>query len=453
MLNYIWLGLMVAAVVIAGYHNFIGAPTGTLKEMTDKGFEMARASVDLALGLIGIMALWLGIMRLAEKAGLIRLLARVMRPAMKRLFPDVPPEHPAMGSMLMNMAANFLGLSNAATPFGLRAMKELETLNQRPGTATNAMCTFLAINTSSIQLIPVTAIAVLVAAGSLQPYAIIGSAIIATTFSTIAGITAVKLLEKLPGYRLRPVTPEEAAATKPVTPTETASVATPDPEDARPMNWLGRIALLAFFLFFVALLVVISFPEKFNHTVPEAMLQQSPAVRVLNTVSLLAVPFMLAFFPLYAALRRVKIYEQFVEGAKEGFQVAVTIIPFLVAILVAAGMFRGAGGINLITNATKPVLDMVGFPSELLPISLMRPLSGTGSLGLFTELVKQFGPDSLIARMAGTIYGSTETTFYVIAVYFGAVNVRRTRHAVPAGLIADAVGIVASIIICRMMFA
>jgi spore maturation protein B len=181
--------------------------------------------------------------------------------------------------------------------------------------------------------------------------------------------------------------------------------------------------------------------------------QQNGFVRSLNTVSLLAVPFLLSFFPLYAALRGVKVYEQFVEGAKEGFQVAVNIIPYLVAILVAVGMLRGAGGVDLITKALKPVLDFILFPSELLPMCLMRPLSGSGTLGLFTELVKQFGPDSLIARTAGTIYGSTETTFYVIAVYFGAVSIKRTRHAVPAGLIADGVGMIASVIVCRMMFA
>jgi len=454
MLNYIWLGLVVAAVLIGGFHNLTGADTGTLKEMTDKGFEMAKTAVmDIALPLTGIMALWLGIMRLAEKAGLIQVLARAMRPVMKWLFPDVPAEHPAMGSMLMNMAANVLGLSNAATPLGLRAMKDLETLNPRPGTATNAMCTFLAINTSSIQLLPVTAVAVLAVAGSVQPYAIIGTAIIATTFSTIAGITSVKLLEKLPGYRLPPLTEAESA---PASNQRSESVAAPAAAATEspvvPMHWLGVGALGLFFLFFVVLLVVISFPELLNRPLPEAMRTQNGFVRSLNTVSLLAVPFLLSFFPLYAALRRVKVYEQFVEGAKEGFQVAVTIIPFLVAILVAVGMFRGAGGIDLLTKALKPALDLVHFPSELLPMCLMRPLSGSGTLGMFTELVKQFGPDSLLVRTAGTIFGSTETTFYVIAVYFGAVSVKRTRHAVPAGLIADAVGIIASVIVCSIMF-
>jgi spore maturation protein SpmA len=463
MLNYIWLGLVVAAVLIAGFHNLTGADTGTLKEMTDKGFEMTKVAVmDIALPLVGIMALWLGIMRLAEKAGLVQLLARSIRPLMRWLFPDVPADHPAMGSMLMNMAANFLGLANAATPLGLRAMKDLETLNPRPGTATNAMCTFLAINTSSIQLLPVTAIAILAVAGSVQPYAIIGTAILATTFSSIAGITAVKFLERLPGYRLPPLTNEEKKSSvgNDSAPGLAATFSPADGErdgargnNFTPMNWFGLGALGLFFLFFVALFVVISFPELWHHPVSAEMQRQNPFVRSLNTISLLAVPFLLSFFPLYAALRRVKVYEEFVEGAKEGFQVAVTIIPYLVAILVAVGLFRGAGGIDLITAALKPALDLVHFPTELVPMCLMRPLSGSGTLGMFTELVRQFGPDSLIARTAGTIFGSTETTFYVIAVYFGAVSVKRTRHAVPAGLIADAVGIFASVFVCRIMFA
>ena len=472
MLNYIWLSLVVAAVLIGGWHNLTGAPTGALKEVTGQAFEMTRVAVmEIALPLIGIMALWLGIMRLAEKSGLVQLLARAFRPVMKWLFPEVPADHPAMGSMLLNMAANFLGLANAATPLGLRAMKDLETLNPRPGTATNAMCTFLAINTSSIQLVPVTAVAVLVVAGSRQPYAIIGTAMLATTFSTVAGITAVKLLEKLPGYRLPPVAAGGAPAVEPgVSPggnggdgaglgisSDAGSggkmpPATAGETPAATLSWFGIAALGLFFLFFLGLFGAISFPELFHNPVAVEMQRQPPAVRLLNTLSLLAIPFMLAFFPLYAALRRVKVYEQFVEGAKEGWQVAVTIIPFLVAILVAVGMFRGAGGIDLVTHALRPMLDLIHFPAELLPMCLMRPLSGSGTLGMFTELVKEFGPDSLIARTAGTIFGSTETTFYVIAVYFGAVNIRRTRHAVPAGLIADAVGIVASVIVCRMLF-
>jgi spore maturation protein B len=198
--------------------------------------------------------------------------------------------------------------------------------------------------------------------------------------------------------------------------------------------------------------VVIGFPEWFGRSASPDQVGQGPMVRSINAISLLAIPFLLAFFPLYAALRGIKVYEEFIEGAKDGFSVAVRIIPYLVAILVAIGMFRGGGGIDLLTRWLKPALDAVRFPTELLPMALMRPLSGSGTLGLFGDLVKQLGPDSLVVRMAATIFGSTETTFYVIAVYFGSVGVHRTRHAVPAGLIADLAGIVAAVMICRLVF-
>jgi spore maturation protein SpmA len=450
MLNYIWIGLVVLAVLIGGWN-------GSLEEVSKAAFERAEFSVmKLALPLAGIMALWLGLMRLAEKAGLIQVMARVLRPGLRRLFPDVPPEHPAMGSMLMNMAANILGLVNAATPLGLRAMKDLETLNPRPGTATNAMCTFLAINTSSIQLIPATAVGVLAVAGSQQPAAIIGTSILATTCSTIAGVVAVKLLEKLPGYRLPPAAGgEKAAAGTPQPADGTRAIAgaheLTHSNEVAPLSWLGWLALVAFAGAFLWAFLRAAFPGLLGIETA-AVAKGNAFVRIVNAVSLLSIPFLLSFFPLYAALRRVKVYEEFVEGAKEGFQVSVMIIPYLVAILVAIGMFRAAGGIEVVTGWLKPALDFVGFPTELLPMCLVRPLSGSGTLGLFSDLVKEFGPDSLIARTGGTIFGSTETTFYVIAVYFGAVNVRRTRHAVPAGLIADLVGILAAVIICKRMF-
>jgi spore maturation protein SpmA len=447
MLNYIWLGLMVAAVLI-------GAANDTLDAVGKAAFERAEYAVmKLALPLAGVMALWLGIMRLAEKAGLIQVMARALRPVMRKLFPDVPPEHPAMGSMLMNMAANILGLSNAATPLGIRAMKDLETLNPRPGVASNAMCTFLAINTSSIQLIPATAIAVLAVAHATNAFAIVGTALMATVCSTIAGVTAVKLLEKLPGYRLAPPTEAElkekaeAEAAKPATETAVTTESS-----VAPINWFGWLALTVFGGVFVWAFVRIGFPEVFGKTASETLAKQNGFLRTINSLSLLSIPLLLSFFPLYAALRRVKVYEEFVEGAKEGFKTSIMIIPYLVAILVAIGMFREAGGIEMISNALKPALNAVGFPTELLPMCLVRPLSGSGTLGLFSDIVKEFGPDSLLARTAGTIFGSTETTFYVIAVYFGSVAVKRTRHAVPAGLIADLVGIIASIIICKMMF-
>lgn len=449
MLNYIWLGLMVLAVVIGGCQD-------RLKEIADKSFDMAKFAVlDTAFPLIGIMALWLGIMRLAERAGLVMLLARMLRPLMRRLFPDVPPEHPAMGSMLLNIAANMLGLGNAATPLGLRAMKDLETLNPRAGTATNAMCTFLAINTSSVQLIPVTAIAILAANHSANPSAIVGTSIIATACGAISGVTMAKLLEKLRLFRLPAVGTAEAG--RPAV--ETAS-GTVEPEKAplkeaaslQPLAWWGVAALSAYGLFFVWLLGRLAFPGVLGYGVPAEMAGQTTFVRVIGAISKISIPFLLSAFPLYAALRRVRVYEEFVDGAREGFDVAIRIVPYLVAILVAIGMFRAAGGIDLLSHGLAPVMRAVGVPPDLLPLILMRPLSGSGTLGVFAELVKNFGPDSLLARTAGTIFGSTETTFYVLAVYFGAVSIKRTRHAVLAGLTADAVGIAASIFICRMVW-
>jgi len=449
MLNYIWLGLVVAAVLI-------GAANDTLDAVGKAAFERAEYAVmKLALPLAGVMALWLGVMRLAEKAGLINVMARALRPVMRKLFPDVPPEHPAMGSMLMNMAANILGLSNAATPLGIRAMKDLETLNPRPGVATNAMCTFLAINTSSIQLIPATAVGILAINHALQPFAIVSTAIMATICSTIAGITAVQLLEKLPGYRLAPPTEAELKQKAEVEKAKPAmdTAAAVESTTIAPVNRYGWLVLAVFGGVFVWAFLRIGFPEALGRTASEMLAKQNGFLRSMNTISLLSIPLLLSFFPLYAALRRVKVYEEFVEGAKEGFKTSVMIIPYLVAILVAIGMFREAGGIEMITKALSRALNAVGFPAELLPMCLVRPLSGSGTLGMFTELVKTHGPDSLIARTAGTIFGSTETTFYVIAVYFGAVGIKRTRHAVPAGLIADGVGIIASVIVCRMMFA
>ncbi|MEI6279836.1 MAG: nucleoside recognition domain-containing protein [Verrucomicrobiae bacterium] len=427
MLNFIWLGLVVLAVLLGGV-------TGRMQEVSNAAFEASKLAVmNVALPLSGVMALWLGLMKLAEKSGLVEILSRALRPVLKWLFPDVPATHPAMGAMVMNIAANMLGLSNAATPLGLRAMQDLEKLNTRPGTATNAMCTFLAINTSSVQLIPATTIAILAAAGARNPTQIIGTAFFASCCSVTAGILAVKLLEKLPMFRLPP------------------GGLAPAPEirenEARRapglVRW-GTLALLVFAASFVYF--------GWRHALLPEMLARTPLVRFVETVSYLAIPFLVAFFPLYAALCRVKVYEEFVEGAKEGFQVAIRIIPYLVAIIAAVAMFRAAGGIALITRAVGPVLAAVSFPPDLLPLALMRPLSGSGATGLFAELVKSQGPDSLIAQMGATIMGGTETTFYVLAVYFGSVGIRRTRHAVPAGLCADLAGVTASVIICNMVF-
>ncbi len=437
MLNWIWLGLVVISVILGGL-------TGQLDAVTKAAFKSCEtAVVTIAIPYIGLIALWLGIMRLAEKAGLVEILARALRPVMRRLFPDVPANHPAMGSILMNMAANMLGLGNAATPLGLRAMQDLEKLNPRPGVATNAMCTFLAINTSSIQLVPASTVAFMAAAGARDPAAIIGTAFLATLCSTIVGVSAVKFLEKLPGYRLPPV-PEPAIAAVETKETEELRLSQAPPLPA----WAYPVLLVFFGLFgwFAIQSVLKAAPTNLPTAVTACVM----------AVSLLAVPFLLSFFPLFAALKRIPVYEEFIEGAKEGFNVAIRIIPYLIAILVAVGMFREAGGIKMIANAVGPLLSAVGFPVELLPLVLMRPLSGGGANGIFNELIQvggaAGGPDSLISKMAGSIMGSTETTFYVIAVYFGSVAIRRTRHAVPAGLLADLTGVIASVIICRLVF-
>src|SRR5688572_17049663 len=429
MLNWIWLAMVLAAVLIAGSF-------GRMKEVADGAVKGAETAVTISLGLIGVMTVWLGIMRLAERSGFIHLLARSMRPALRWLFPEVPHDHPAMGSMVMNIAANMLGLLNAATPLGLRAMRDLEKLNPHPGTATNAMCTFLAINTCSVQVIPITARGVLAAAGSVAPYSIVGTALLATCFPSAAGLIAVKLFEKMRVFA--PVVKEGpvVAVAKP----EEEMQLTPERE---PLS-IPRRVVLALFLGFFAFAVY--------QMVVTADAQASGFVRGVNAVSVAAIPFLLVFFPLFAALKGVKIYEELVEGGKEGFNVAIRIIPYLVMMLLAISMFRGGGGIELLIKYLRPVLEALQFPPELLPMALMRPLSGSGSLAIFSDLVKTLGPDNIIVRMAGTIYGSTETTFYVVAVYFGSVAIQRTRHAIPAGLIADLAGIIASVIICRMMF-
>lgn len=459
MLNYLWLALVALAALIGG-------ATGRLREVTEGAFQMADTAVmKIALPLVGVMALWLGLMRLAERSGLVQQLARGLRPLLRRLFPEVPADHPAMGSMVMNMAANMLGLANAATPLGLRAMRDLETLNRHPGTATNSMCTFLAINTASIQLLPTTAIAILAAQHAKNPTAIVGTAFLASICSTTVGISAAKWLQSWRVFRV--VTDEPAAAG--TTSATTADPASPLAPEPAPMPAWGRAAVGLLFALFAGLLawMVLSpagyhaattalhariFPAQVAAPAWEDPSGQPVVLRAVATLSLLAVPFLLVFFPVYAALRGVKVYEEFVDGAKEGFGVATRIIPFLVAILVAVGMFRGAGGIEALKSVLAPVLTPLGFPPDLLPMVLVRPLSGSATMGLFAEIVARLGPDSLVTRTAGTIFGSTETTFYVIAVYFGSVAVRRTRHAVAVGLLADFAGVVASVIICRLMF-
>jgi len=450
-LNYIWLALVLLAVAIGGWND-------RLKDVTGGALDGAKTAVTIALGLIGIMALWLGLMRLAERAGLVQRIAYGLRPLMQRLFPEVPPDHPAMGSMLMNMAANMLGLGNAATPLGLRAMRDLESLNPRPGVASNAMCTFLAINTSSVQLIPATAIAILAAAGSARPTAIVGTAFFATLCAATVAVLSAKFFERLSFFR--PVTSEGSKKKKEPAPRPAYSKSQfadkfafddeslGQPPLSRPAPW-GLIALMLLTVFFVMLFLRMVMPDLFRLPMPTDATLQNPFARMVNALSILAIPFLLSFFPVYAAARGIKVYDEFVEGAKEAFNVILRIIPFLVTMLVAIGMFKGAGGIDLLTKLLSPILTPLHFPTDLVPLALMRPLSGSATLALLTDVVHRLGPDNIISLMAATIYGSTETTFYVAAVYFGSVGIKQTRHAIPAGLLAYLTGVIASVVICR----
>lgn len=459
MLNWIWLAFLLIAVVVGGF-------TGQLDAVTKGAFETAKDSVmSIALPLTGLMAVWLGMMRLAERGGLVQIIARVLRPLLRRLFPDVPPDHPAMGAMVMNMAANMLGLGNAATPLGLRAMLLLQQLNPRKDTASNAMVTFLAINTASIQLLPTTAISYMILAGAHDATGFVPAAVLATTIALTCGILMSKFLERLPIFAPEPPDPTES------TPDSAAPLAEPTaaPEEPTlaPMTLGHQIALWAHTLIFALVFLVIYMPQ-FMDWIPQMLhapwhyaelfsdmpLAQKPVLRALRTVSLIAVPWLLTFLPLYATLRGVKVYEQFTDGAKEAFATATRIIPFLVAILVSIRMLREAGVIKALTESLGPVLAHIGFPSELLPMVLLRPLSGSATLGVFVELINRpgIGPDSLIAKMAATIFGSTETTFYVLTVYFGSVAIRKTRHAILAGLTADTVAVIASVTLCRLLF-
>ncbi len=406
--------------VISGTAIFEEVKFLKLKNVTNSALDYAGIAVNISLGLIGIMALWLGVMKVAEEAGLIKIIANVLRPITKRLFPDVPGDHPAMGAMIMNMSANMLGLGNAATPFGLKAMEELEEINPEKGTATNAMCTFLAINTAGITLIPATAIAIRAAAGSSEPAIIIGTSLFASACATVAGVSAAKVFEKFPiksGF----------------------------------FNWFKSNTKLFLtiggIILFAALMIFSGIGKAIGSIINPDFIRN-----IIEGFSVIAIPLLIVVFLGYGLIKKVKVYEQFVEGAKEGFNIAVKIIPYLVAMLVAIGIFRAGGAMDWLIKVIKPVTDLIGMPAEALPMALMRPLSGSGSLGIMSEIISVHGPDSLLGIMVSTFYGSTETTFYVLALYFGAVNIKRTRHALPAGLVADVVGILSAVFIVRLLF-
>jgi spore maturation protein SpmA len=444
MLNVIWVALLLGGVCVA-------ACTGRFDAVSQGVLTAAKSAVmDIALPLVGAMALWLGLMRLAEKSGLIQRLGRAIRPIMLQLFPDVPPDHPAIGAMMMNIAANMLGVSNAATPLGLKAMTELNRLNSKPGVATNAMCVFLAINTSSIQLIPATAVNLLSISGSKNPTAIVASTLLSTGFAAICAIITVKLLERLGPFRWeRQKSVDNAGPPDVISAPDQSSPNIPEPSHEPCARWLVWL-LYGLFILFVVVFIRNAFPYFFGAPWPSDFV--AGLTTFLRALSPLAIPFVITFFPLYALALGVSVYPEFVEGAKEGFQTAIRIIPYLVAMLVAIAVFRESGALDFLQAILKPLLGLLQIPAELLPIVLMRPLSGSGSLAVLSDLIKRFGPDSLLSYTAATIYGSAETTFYVIAVYFGSVGITRIRHAIFAGLLADLAGAVAAVFVCRMLF-
>lgn len=427
-INIIWLSMVVLATVTASYTNRMDA-------LTKASFESAKDAVVLAIGLIGPMALWLGIMKVAEAGGLMKIVARWVRPLMVRLFPDVPHDHPAMSAMIMNMAANALGLGNAATPMGIKAMQELEKLAPEKGTATNAMCLFLAINTSSVTLLPLGVITIRAAAGATSPAAIFIPSLIATTCSTIAAIVAAKMLSRrnsgLDSAAVQEVYETAAAEAE-------ASVAT----ELYPPSTAGQ--------WFVWLLVAVfaggAVYQLMSTTEPLAF-----SAAGLNSLSSWLIPALISGLLIFGYLRGVRIYETLTDGAKEGFTTAIRIIPFMVAIFVAIGMFRASGAMDLLVAVLSPLTSSVGMPAEALAMGLLRPLSGSGSFAFMSEIINQ-SPDSLLAAMVSVIQGSSETTLYVLAVYFGAIGIRRTRHALPAALCGETVGLIAAVTVCNLWF-
>jgi spore maturation protein SpmA len=444
-LNAIFFAIVLASFVVAGYRQVTVGPLpagGSPMEALSTGMiDAARDSVTLALGLVGVMTLFLGLMKVAEAGGLLTVIARLLRPVLVRLFPDVPAEHPAMGAMIMNLAANVMGLGNAATPFGIRAMQELDKLNPHKGTATNAMALFLAINTSSVTLLPTGVIALRAAAGSKDPAAILPTTLFATVCSTVVAIVAAKLYARLwpavpaaaYGEAPLPHGGENADEILPTTPADAAvssAAASVAAGQAYPL-WATALALLGV-LALIPLTIVYG-----------------------GGVSPWIIPGLMMALLAFGAVRRVPVYEVFVDGAKEGFQVAIRIIPYLVAILVAVGMLRASGAMDMVIQPLGALTARVGLPADALPMALLRPLSGTGAFGYLSAIIKDpaIGPDSYTGILVSTLQGSSETTFYVLAIYFGAVQVRRVRHALAAGLTADIAGVVGAVFICSLMFA
>lgn len=407
-LNYIWIAFFVIAFVIALVKLIFMGDFEVFPEMMGSTFESSKAAFKISLGLTGVLSLWLGIMKVGEKGGMVNALARLLSPVFCKLFPDIPKGHPVTGSIFMNIAANMLGLDNAATPLGLKAMEQLQQLNTKKDTATNPMIMFLVLNTSGLTLIPVSIMVYRAQLGAAQPTDIFIPILLATFFSTMAGIIITSLYQRI--------------------------------------NLLNKVMLLTVgSMSLVVAGIIWGFGQ----------LDKDQMNIVSTTVANILLMTIIVGFILAGVRKKINVYDAFIEGAKEGFQTAVRIIPYLVAILVGIGVFRASGAMDMIIDGIKRTVGVLGGNTDFvgaLPTALMKPLSGSGARGMMVDAMTTYGADSFVGRLSCVFQGSTDTTFYILAVYFGSVGIRYTRHAVACGLLADLAGVIAAIAICYMFF-
>lgn len=407
-LNYIWIAFFLVAFVIALVRLVFMGDTEVFPAIMNSTFDTSKTAFEISLGLTGVLSLWLGIMKIGEKGGVVNVVARVLSPVFTRLFPDIPKGHPVTGSIFMNVAANMLGLDNAATPLGLKAMEQLQELNPKKDTATNPMIMFLVLNTSGLTLIPVSIMVYRAQMGAAQPTDIFVPILLATFFSTLAGIIVTSLYQRI--------------------------------------NLINRTMLLTLGGMCAVVAAII---WGFSQMDKEQMNVVSTSVANILLMTIIVV------FILAGMRHRINVYDAFIEGAKDGFTTAVRIIPYLVAILVGIGVFRASGAMDMLIDGIKWIVSTLGGNTDFvgaLPTALMKPLSGSGARGMMVDAMTTYGADSFVGRLSCIFQGSTDTTFYILAVYFGSVGVRYTRHAVACGLLADLAGVVAAIAICYMFF-
>ena len=406
-LNYIWIGFFFIAFLIALVQLFMGN-TEVFPAIMNSTFDNAKTAFEISLGLTGVLSLWMGIMKIGEKGGLVDTLARWLSPLMVRLFPEIPAGHPVFGHIFMNFSANMLGLDNAATPLGLKAMEGLQELNQKKDTATNAMIMFLVLNTSGLTLIPVGVMTYRAVAGAAQPTDVFIPILIATAIATLAGMVITSLYQRI--------------------------------------NLFNR-AIMAFV---IGICLVVSGVIWLSTQLDQETMNKWSTV----VANVLLFSIIIAF--IWAGVRKkINVYEAFIEGAKGGFETAVRIIPYLVAILVSIGVFRASGAMDFIVGGLGKFVEMLGGNADYvaaLPTAIMKPLSGSGARGMMVDAMQQYGPDSFIARLSCIFQGATDTTFYILAVYFGSVGIRKTRHAVAAGLLTDICGVIAAIAVAALFF-